>query len=90
MITVQADGRKLIGSGRRKYMEFQDSNDDGLAYLADAMTAIIAIVSHAKNKYGPILEDMLISTLESAATRKAVNEGGEKTNEDQTGNCPGC
>ncbi len=90
MITVQADGQKLIGHGRLKYMEVLDSNDDGLAYLADAMTAIIAIVSHAKNKYGPILADMLISTLESAATREAVNKGGEKTNENQTGDCPGC
>ena len=90
MITVQASGRKLIEHRKPECMEILDSNDDGLAYLADVMTAIAAIVSHSENKYGPILTDMILAALESDTTRKAVNEGRKKANEDQTGDCPGC
>lgn len=75
MITVQASGRRLIGHRGPQCMEVQDGNDDGLAYLADAMTAVVAIVSHAKNKYGPIVADMLILTIQ-----KAIDEGREKAN----------
>lgn len=90
MITVQASGRKLIENGKAECMEVLDSNDDGLAYLADAMTAIAAIMTHAENQYGPLLTDMLLQALENDTLRKAINEGREKANEDQTGDCPGC
>lgn len=75
MITVQASGRKLIKTGEPECMEVLDSNDDGLAYLTDAMMAIAAIVSHAESKYGPMLTDMMLSTMESGAIRKGVDKG---------------
>ena len=90
MITVQASGRKLIENGKPECREILDSNDEGLAYLADAMTAISAIIAHAEYRYGPILTDMLLQSMENGTMRKAVNEGREKANEDQTEDCPGC
>lgn len=91
MITVQASGRKLIENGKPECMEILDSNDDGLAYLADAMTAIGAIIAHAECKFGQIITELLLSAMESGTLRDAINKGrGEEANENQTGDCPGC
>lgn len=92
MITVQADGNKLFqNKDTREYEEVLDSNENGLAYISDAMLAVGMIVAHSESKYGPIITNLLLEAMENGTLRNAINKTrGEKANEDQTGNCPGC
>lgn len=92
MITVQADANKLIlDAAMADNMAVLDSNDNAFAYLSDAIAAISLITVHAEIKYGPLITDALLQAIEGGTLRNKINEKrGEKANEDQTGDCPGC
>ena len=92
MITVQADANRLIMTGEAEGDQVVlDSNENAIAYLADAITAISLIVTHAEEKYGPLITDAILAALEGKTLRNKINEKrGEKANEDQTEDCPGC
>lgn len=92
MITVQADANKvLIPKERADAMMVLDSNDNGFAYMIDALAAISVIVVHAEKKYGPVITDGMLSALEGKTLRNKINaERGEKANEDQAEDSQSC
>lgn len=92
MITVQADGNKLFRSeGAIECEEVLDSNENGLAYISDAMLAIGMIIAHAECKYGPIITNLLLETMENGTLRNVINKGrGENKNDAETEGCSSC
>ena len=92
MITVQADANKLVTTGEvAGDMAVLDSNESAFEYLSDAVLAITLIVVHAEVKYGSLLTNAILATLEGNTLRNKINEKrGEKANEDQTEDCPDC
>ena len=92
MITVQADANKFAHNEvMSDSVEIIDGNDNAFAYLADALAAVVMIVVHAEAKYGPVITDAMLTSLEAKTLRNKINEKrGEMPNEDQTADCPDC